>query len=169
MLLSQKKLFGTNCFISNTACRLQIQTMNLEKDPESVHSLDKKKVLVTQSCLTPCNSIYCSPPGSSVHRILQARIPEWVAIPFSRGSSRPRNLGLLHCRQILYCLSHQGSLAIKNLPANAGDTGDVGLIPGSGRSPGEGNDNPLQDSCLENSMDRGAWRATVCGVAKSQT
>ena len=59
MLLSQKKLFGTNCFISNTACRLQIQTMNLEKDPESVHSLDKKKVLVTQSCLTPCNSMNC--------------------------------------------------------------------------------------------------------------
>ena len=45
----------------------------------------------------------------------------------------------------------------------------VGLIPGSGRSPGEGNDNPLQDSCLENPMDRGAWRATVHRVAKSQT
>ena len=45
-------------------------------------------------------------------------------------------------------------------------TGDMGLIPGSGRSFGEGNDNPLQYSCLQNPMDRGAWRATVHGVAK---
>ena len=52
---------------------------------------------------------------------------------------------------------------VKNLPANAGDGG---LIPGSGRSPGEGNGNPLQSSCLENSMDRGAWWATVHKVAK---
>ena len=44
--------------------------------------------------------------------------------------------------------------------------GDAGLIPGSGRSPGEGNGNPLQCSCLENSMDRGAWQATVQGLAK---
>ena len=46
---------------------------------------------------------------------------------------------------------------IKNLPAGAKDTGDTGLIPGSGRSPGVENGNPLQYSCLENSMDRGAW------------
>ena len=46
--------------------------------------------------------------------------------------------------------------------------GDLGLTPGSGRCPGEGNGNPLQDSCLENSMDRGAWLAAVLGVAKSQ-
>ena len=52
---------------------------------------------------------------------------------------------------------------LKNLPANAGD---LGSIPGSGRSPGEGNGYPLQDSCLGNSMDRRAWQATVNGVAK---
>ena len=52
---------------------------------------------------------------------------------------------------------------------NAGDTGNVGLIPGSGRLPGGGHGNPLQYSCLENPMDRGAWRAAVRGVAKSQT
>ena len=56
---------------------------------------------------------------------------------------------------------------VKNSPANAGDAGDVGLIPGLGRSLGEGNGNPLQCSCLENPMDRGAWRAAVHGVAKS--
>ena len=56
----------------------------------------------------------------------------------------------------------------KNLPANAGNAKDVGLIPGSGRSPKEGNSNPLQYSCLDDPMDRKPWRATVHGVAKSQ-
>ena len=63
----------------------------------------------------------------------------------------------------------QVALMVKNPPANAGDIRDEGLIPGSGRSPGGGNGNPLQYSCLENSMDRGAWQATVCGIARSQT
>ena len=54
-------------------------------------------------------------------------------------------------------------------PANAGDTGDVGSIPRSARSPGVGNDNPLQYSHLENPMDRGAWWATVYRVEKNQT
>ena len=54
----------------------------------------------------------------------------------------------------------------KNPSANAGDSGNMGLIPGSGRSPGEGNGNPFQYSCLENSMDTGVWRATVHGVTK---
>ena len=58
---------------------------------------------------------------------------------------------------------------VKNLFANAGDARDVGSIPGSGRSSGRGHDNPLQKSCLENPMDRGAWWATVHGVAKTQT
>ena len=56
----------------------------------------------------------------------------------------------------------------KKLLANAGDIRDVGSIPGLGRSPGEGNGKPLQYSCLENPMDRGAWWAIVHGVAKSQ-
>ena len=55
---------------------------------------------------------------------------------------------------------------LRNPPTNAGDTTDTGLIPGLGRSPGEGNGNPFQYSCLENFMDRGAWWATVHGVAK---
>ena len=58
---------------------------------------------------------------------------------------------------------------VKNLSANAGDAEDLGLIPGLGRSPGERNGNPLQCSCLGNPMDRGAWRATIHGVAKSGT
>ena len=58
-------------------------------------------------------------------------------------------------------------LVLKNLPANAGDIGDVGLILGLGRSPGGGHGNPLQYSCLENPMDGGAWWATVPSVAQS--
>ena len=58
---------------------------------------------------------------------------------------------------------------VKNPLANAGNTGDMGSIPGSGRLPGERNGTPLQCSCLENSMDRRAWRAAVHGVTKSWT
>ena len=57
-------------------------------------------------------------------------------------------------------------IVVNNPPANAGD---LGLIPGLGRSPGGGNGNPLQYSCLENSMDRGAWQATVHGVTMNRT
>ena len=56
---------------------------------------------------------------------------------------------------------------VKNLPTKNAE--DLGLIPGSGRSPGEGNGYPLQCSCLENPIDRGAWQATVLGIAKSWT
>ena len=58
-------------------------------------------------------------------------------------------------------------LVVKNLPASAGDVRDSGSIPGSERSPGEGNGYPLQYSCLENPMDRGAWQATVLGITES--
>ena len=58
---------------------------------------------------------------------------------------------------------------VKNLPDSAGDAGDAGLTPGSGRCPGGGDGNPPQDPCLENPMDTGAWGTTVHGVAKSWT
>ena len=58
---------------------------------------------------------------------------------------------------------------VKNPPANAGITGDAGWIPASGRSPGGGNGNPLQCSCLGNPMDRGTWQAADDGVTKSRT
>ena len=66
-------------------------------------------------------------------------------------------------------LGFSGGSAVKNLPANAGDTWDGSLILGLGRSPGEGNGNPLQYSCQDNPMDRGAWRAIVHRVAKGLT
>ena len=66
-------------------------------------------MFITQSYLTLCDSTGCNPPGSSVHGILQARILEWVAKPFTRRSYRIQesNLGLLHCKQILYLLSYR--------------------------------------------------------------
>ena len=69
-----------------------------------------------------------------------------------------------NCEALFWCFP--GGSVVKNQPANAGN---VGLIPGSGRFPGRGNGNPLQYSCQDNPMDRGAWWATVHGVAKRQT
>ena len=66
-------------------------------------------------------------------------------------------------------LSTKVALVVKNLPANAGDIRDMGLIPGSGRSPGGGHGSPLQFSCLENPMDRGAWWTTLHRVTQSRT
>ena len=68
---------------------------------------------------------------------------------------------------IIHIGASQVALVVKNLPANAGDVKDMGSIPGLGRSPGGGYGNPLQYSCLENPMDRGAWWAAVHRVAKS--
>ena len=94
------------------------------------------------------------------------------------------NLGLQHCRQTLYCLSYQGNInqkiwnseKLRHLlkvsywlasdVSTSYNTGDPGLMPWLGRSPGEGNSSRLQYSCLENPMDRGAWQATVLGVAR---
>ena len=66
-------------------------------------------------------------------------------------------------------MGFSGGAVVKNPPANAGDAWDMGSISGLGRSLGEGNDNLLQYSCLENPMDKGAWQVTVCGVTKSLT
>ena len=159
----------------------------------------------------------CSLPGSSVHGILQARILEWIAIPFSRGSSRSTDQIQVSCiagrfftlgatketfplrdltakfvtamssflweigkeeispHRMIYMytmhlypfiMAFPGGLEGKESACNAGD---LGLIPGLGRSFREGNGYPLQYSCLENSKDRGAWQATVHGVTKSWT
>ena len=66
-----------------------------------------------------------------------------------------------------YRWASQVALVVKNPTANAGNIRDMGLIPGLGRSPGGGNGNPFQYSCLKNPMDRGAWRVMVHGVVKS--
>ena len=157
--------------------------------------------LDTPSCLTPCNPRDGSPPGSSVHWVLWARILEWVAMPSSRGSSQPRDwICILHVTctgsWLLYHWCHLGCPVCTTVPSHrlahlqlqlqrkrviflqignvksdgkesACNVGDPGLILGLGRSPGEGNGNPSQYSCLENSTDREAWWLTVRRVTKS--
>ena len=88
---------------------------------------NKVRVSVAQSCLTLCDPMDWSPPGSSVHGILQARILEWAAIPFSRGSSQPRDLpnpGIKPSspawQQVLSSLSHQGSSKTRKLRLKEG-------------------------------------------------
>ena len=86
------------------------------------------------------------------------------------------SMGMLSCQYPTVLTSIASEYSVKSgLPSNSGgkesvcNVGDLGLIPGSGRSPQEGNGNPLQCSCLENSMDRGVWWTIVLGVTKSQT
>ena len=98
--------------------------------------------------------------------ILQARRLEWDAMPSSRGFSPPKDRTCVSLAGGFFTTSFPGGSDGKASACNAGDTGS---IPGPGRSPGEGYGNPLQDACLENAMDRGAWLATVPGVAKSRT
>ena len=78
-----------------------------------------------------------------------------------------KELGMTERLSLILYSSFPGGSVVKNPPTNAGDTRGAGLTSGSGRSPGEGNSNPLQYFCLENPVDRGAWQATVHGVAKS--
>ena len=108
---------------------------------------------VAQSCPTLRDPIDYSPPGSSVHGIFQARVLELGAIAFSE-------LAIFQ-----YKIGFPGDSDGKE-SCNAGD---LGLIPVLGRSLREGIGYPLQYSCLENSIDRGAWQAIVHGVTKSQT
>ena len=86
-------------------------------------------------------------------------------ISTTKGSERKMHFIMCHPTKIDF----PGGSVVKESACNAGDTGDVSSIPGSGRSPGRGNGNLLQYSCLENSMDKGTWWGTVHWVAKSRT
>ena len=102
-------------------------------------------------------------------------VPVW-RIPWTEEPSRLQSIGSQrvgdnwmteHTAYMLLLLgASQAALVVKNLPAYAGDVRDVWWIPGSRRSPGGGNGNPLQYFCLENPMDKGSWRATVIGVPR---
>ena len=105
------------------------------------------KVLAAQSCPTLFDPLNYSPPGSSVPEILQARILEWVAIPFFRGSSWPGD-------------QNQVSCIAGGFFTTWATRETLGLIPGSGSSPGKRNGNPLQYSCLGNPINRGTWWTT---------
>ena len=101
--------------------------------------------------------------------VLCLRSCTWaLLVAVSRGHSLVAGLGLLIVVASLVTV-FSGGTVVKNLPANAGDARDVGSIPVLGRSPGTGNSNSFQCSCLKNSRDRGAWWTTVCRVSKSWT
>ena len=127
----------------------------------------------------------CSPPGSSVHGDFPGKNTGVGCHALLQGIflTERLNPGLPHCRWILYCLSHltilcslskkpQGLFHSRSFPGGSDgkestcNAGDLAPIPGSGRSLGEGNGYPFLYSCLENSMDRGTWWATVHGVTK---
>ena len=118
---------------------------------------------VAQSCPILCDPMHCSTPGLPVlqHFLEFAQIHvHWV----SDAIQPPRPL--LYMKGAKPLGASQVALVVKNLPANAGDARDTGLIPGSRKPLGGVNGNPLQYSCLENPMDRGAWWATVHGGLK---
>ena len=111
-------IFPLPCSFSNPSCWFLISYLNPVCWNTSEVSLEQSflylytlRVCVSQSCPTLCDPMDCSPPHSSIHRILQARILEWVAIPFSRESSQTRDQTWVFCigRWILWHLSHQGS------------------------------------------------------------
>ena len=141
-------------------------------------------VLSLQLCLTLCDPMDCCLPGSSVHRILQARTVEWVSMPSSRRSSQPRDrtclLQLLIAGRFFTTeplgkpklIYHAFSKAVNGTSVNTCSSLPGGHLLGSrywSPSPGVGNGYPLQHSCLENPVDRGAWQAAVHGVARSRT
>ena len=108
--------------------------------------------LVAKLCLPPCHPMDCSPPGSSVHGISQARILKWVAISFSRESSRLRNrTSVFYIADGLFITKPLGKPTVYISHCFR----RLGSIPGSERSPKGGNGYPLQYSCLKNSTDRG--------------
>ena len=120
-----------------------------------------------RSHLILCHPLYLLPPIPPSIRVFSSestlciRWPKYWNFSFSISPSN-EYLGLIYFRIDWL----DGGSGVKVSACNAGD---LGSIPGSGRSPGEGNGNPLQYSCLENPMDGGAWSASVHGVTKSQT
>ena len=111
----------------------------------------------------------CCRTQSGNTSLLHGRIQRLLNSLSDQVLSPSEEASILFVNMLEYKRASQVALAVMNPPANGGDTGDSGWIPGLGRSLGEGNGNPLQYPCLENLMDKGAWQATVCGVAKSQT
>ena len=105
----------------------------------------KSESEVTQSCPTLSDPMDCSLPGSSIHGILQAKVLDWGAVAFSDLFLLIRVKNFLLSRFVHHKVTNgfPGGIVVKNLPANAGDARNTGLIPWSGRSPGVGNSNPL--------------------------
>ena len=130
----------------------------------------KTRHLETRLAIRPTHQGQQYPLLSLQHTWVSAEDDKWCAeglfLTFLNGY---RRLHVIENELLYVFLDFPGSSVVKNPPADAGATGDTGLIPGLGRSPGGGKGNLFQYSCLENPMERGARQATVHGVTKSQT
>ena len=124
------------------------------------------KVLAAQSCLALCDSMDCSPPGSSVHESFQALIWEWFAISFSRGYSWPRDWTWVSCTAGKFFPEQKLQFAFV---FHCLQCRRLGFDPWVGKISWRRDSYPFQYSGLENSMDKEACQATVHGVAKSPT
>ena len=161
---------------TGVGCHFLLQCMKVKSESE-----------VAQLCSTLSDPMDCSPPGSSIHGIFQARVLEWGAIAFSstyykatliktHGIGEMINIRISGPELIQYNFwlltavprSFPGGASGKESACQCRRRKDVGSIPGSGRSPGGRYGNPLQYSCLENSMDRGVWQAPVHRVTQSR-
>ena len=129
---------------TRVGCHFLLQCMEVKSESE-----------VAQSCPTLSDPMDCSLPGSSIHEIFQARVLACGAIALDKYKC---------------CDSTEAIFPVGSADkVSACSAEDVSSIPGSGRSPGEGNGGSLQDSCLKNPMYREAWQAIVHGIAKSWT
>ena len=172
------KVWRVSC--SFAVCLWEVAWIWLCRGPSKVTNtrLGEKTPSVTGRCRPPDAAVL----GSQGHLFLLclqvnalswkewgARAKRKVCCAISRGFLW-MSVNLIYSR-VIYWISSPSRVgsAVKKPPNNAGHARNMGSIPGSGRPPGEGNGNPLQSSCLENPMNRGAWRATVCGVTQSQT
>ena len=110
--------------------RGQQRTRWLDGITDSTDMKEKKESEVAQSCLTLCDPMDCSLPGSSVHGIFQARVLEWVAISFSEDLLNPGNPGLLHYKQTLYRLNHHGNHVVNRheFKQTSGDSKEQGSL-----------------------------------------
>ena len=142
LLLFKQKFLSAYCLANDTR---QIRRQNSGK----AHMAAAKSL---QSCLTLCDPLDGSPPGSSIPGILQARTLEWVAISFSKT-----HIETSTTKWKIIATTTLGFPGGSDGKASAYNVGDLSSIPGLGRSSGEGNGNPLQYSCLENPMKGGAW------------
>ena len=128
---------------------------------QTFDSIDKTVGKEALSILTGRNINWCHSMEGNLATVLKM-MNAYILWP---SSFTPGNLSYRHTST----WGFPGGKVVKNSPANAGDTRDMGLIPGSGRFAGGRNGNPVQCSCLGNSIDRGTWRATAHGVAKRRT
>ena len=124
-----------------------------------------------KSGISRCKLLILHVSTAQVNQVLMYSTGNYIPDPVINHNRKEYEKGWIHhfAAQQKLTRGFPGGTVVENPAANTGDPRDAGSILGSGRSHGEGNGHPLQNSCLENSMDRGTWQAAVHGVTKSQS